>query len=256
MVNLNKMISDFRSALGWPYVSPGSNDRNGIDCSGMFVRAYRLQGASIYHGSNTIWRQYTGEKGTVRNSAQLKRGMAVFKHREQDTSKFHDGQGDFYHIGLVVAENPVKIIHASTNGMQVREDTWGKAWSHWAYLKDVDYDGNGNSGEVETLQYAWVKTPNGGSVNLRVQKSTASSLKARIPNNTKLEVLDCSDVEWYHVVYDGISGWVRAEFLSESDPTVTAPQTVSLARFEALEKRVSALEAVVAKLPKPKGDES
>ena len=26
------------SCLGWPYVSPGTNDSRGIDCSGLFVK--------------------------------------------------------------------------------------------------------------------------------------------------------------------------------------------------------------------------
>ena len=49
--------------LSWPYVSPCTNDSRGIDCSGLFVKAYRDQGASIYHGSNTIYRKYCSEKG-------------------------------------------------------------------------------------------------------------------------------------------------------------------------------------------------
>lgn len=54
MLNLEQLISDFEACIGFPYASPGTNDERGIDCSGMFVRAFRRQGASIYHGSNTI----------------------------------------------------------------------------------------------------------------------------------------------------------------------------------------------------------
>ena len=63
MLDKNKLIESVEECLGWPYVSPGTNDSRGIDCSGLFVKAYRDQGASIYHGSDTIYRKYCSEKG-------------------------------------------------------------------------------------------------------------------------------------------------------------------------------------------------
>ena len=56
MLDVKKLIASVEACLGGPYVSPGTNDSRGIDCSGLFVKAYRDQGASIYHGSNTIYR--------------------------------------------------------------------------------------------------------------------------------------------------------------------------------------------------------
>ena len=49
MLDVNKLIASVEECLGWPYVSPGTNDSRGIDCSGLFVKAFRDQGASIYH---------------------------------------------------------------------------------------------------------------------------------------------------------------------------------------------------------------
>lgn len=100
----------------------------------MFVRAYRLQGESIYHGSNTIWRKYLSDKGALTSVRQLRPGMAVFKWKAATPEKFHDGLGDFYHIGLVTQVNPLRIVHASTTGMQVRADTRLGNWSHWGWL--------------------------------------------------------------------------------------------------------------------------
>ena len=37
MLNVKKLIASAESCLGWLYVSPGSNNQNGIDCSGLFV---------------------------------------------------------------------------------------------------------------------------------------------------------------------------------------------------------------------------
>ena len=44
MIQLDRLIADFEDCIGWPYAAPGTNDHRGIDCSGMFVRAFRLQG--------------------------------------------------------------------------------------------------------------------------------------------------------------------------------------------------------------------
>jgi len=123
MLNIQKMIASARECMGWPYVSPGTNDNRGIDCSGLFVKIFRDQGASIYHGSNTIYRKYCSEKGKLTRISQLKPGMAVFKWNPNTPEKFGDGLGDFQHIGLVASVNPLEIIHASTGTMCVTTDT-------------------------------------------------------------------------------------------------------------------------------------
>ena len=136
MIDTRQLIADFESCIGWPYASPGSNDERGIDCSGMFVRAYRLQKRSIYHGSNTIWRKHLREKGPIESEKDLRPGMAVFKWKEKTPAKFKDGLGDFCHIGLVTAVNPLRIVHASTDGMCVRADTKLGKWRYWGVLAE------------------------------------------------------------------------------------------------------------------------
>ena len=123
MLNLSQLISDFEACIGFPYASPGTNDERGIDCSGMFVRAFRRQGASIYHGSNTIFRKYLAHSGTIASAADLRPGMAVFKWKSETPARFSDGLGDFCHIGLVTSVSPLRIVHASTEGMAVKADS-------------------------------------------------------------------------------------------------------------------------------------
>ena len=137
MLDRNKLIASVEECLGWPYVSPGTNDSRGIDCSGLFVKAYRDQGASIYHGSNTIYRKYCSEKGKLSSVSQLKPGMAVFKWNPNTPEKFNDGLGDFQHIGLVTSVNPLRIVHASyAAGCVTTDEKLGK-WAYWGWLKDV-----------------------------------------------------------------------------------------------------------------------
>ena len=145
MLNLEQLISDFEACIGFPYASPGTNDARGIDCSGMFVRAFRRQGASIYHGSNTIFRKYLARSGTIASAAGLRPGMAVFKWKPVTPARFSDGLGDFCHIGLVTSVSPLRIVHASTEGMAVKADSKIGKWRYWGWLKDVAETSSFNS---------------------------------------------------------------------------------------------------------------
>lgn len=140
MIDIHKLIADFEDCIGWPYKTPGSNDEQGIDCSGMFVRAFRLQGQRIYHGSNTIWRRHLSNKGRINGVSSLKPGMAVFKWKQETPAKFNDDEGDFCHIGLVTSVNPLRIVHASTEGMQVKADSRIGKWKYWGILAAAEME--------------------------------------------------------------------------------------------------------------------
>ena len=244
MLDVKKMIQSAEEALGWPYVSPGSNDRNGIDCSGLFVKIFRDQGSNIAHGSNTIWRKYCYDKGPLTSISQLEPGMAVFKHKDQDTAKYPDGQGDFCHIGLVVSVNPLKIIHASSDKGCVTTDTKLGKWSYCGKLLGVDYAGGGGSVDPEPGPepapapepvgpvYATVWAASGQTVNLRKEKSMSSKLLARMPIGTKVRVIRQGDT-WCNVAYTDSypatwQGYVKTEFLKfdqEDDRQPDIPDT-------------------------------
>lgn len=100
------------------------------DCSGLFVWAYKQLGASIYHGSNTIYNKYTvaDRRGKVSDLTQIRPGTAVFQ--------FSDGNR--HHIGLYVGGGTV--IEAKGTYYGVVESTVDK-WAEWGELKDVDYSG-------------------------------------------------------------------------------------------------------------------
>lgn len=151
MLNTPQLIADFESCIGWPYACPGSNDARGIDCSGMFVRAYRRQGARIYHGSNTIWRKHLRQNGWIGSGAELRPGMAVFKWKPQTPAKFRDFLGDFHHIGLVTSVDPLRIVHASSAAGKVIVDTSAKNWSRWGVLAATEVDAPAEALPVDCL---------------------------------------------------------------------------------------------------------
>ena len=100
------------------------------DCSGLFVWAFKQLGGSIYHGSNTIWRQYCSAQGTLKAGQFLRPGTALFKV---------DGSGDRYHIGLYVGDDTV--IEAKGTQYGVVSSRVGE-WDEWAELKGVTYAGD------------------------------------------------------------------------------------------------------------------
>jgi len=220
MLNVKKLIESAEACLGWPYVSPGTNDSRGIDCSGLFVKCFRDQGASIYHGSNTIYRKYCGEKGQLTSEKQLIPGMAVFKWNPNTPEKFGDGLGDFQHIGLVVQTNPLRIIHASTGTMCVTTDTKIGKWKYWGKLKDVDYGDTAiptTEAEGETVTSPVNETMIGyitaDKVNFRTGPNT---------NKPRIEYLNTGDAveilgetgSWLKCKALGQVGYIKAEFVS------------------------------------------
>ncbi len=113
--------------------------RRVCDCSGLFVYAFRELGGSIYHGSNTIWRQYCVEstKGTLTEGKRtdgkaIRPGSAVFLTRNEGGTKSR------HHIGIYIGSNMCIEAKGTKSGVVA------SGLSHWdevAELRDVSYDG-------------------------------------------------------------------------------------------------------------------
>ena len=245
MLDIKKMVTSATECLGWPYVSPGSNDRNGIDCSGLLVKVYRDQGASIYHGSNTIYRKHCDEKGWIGSENILAVGMAVFKWNQNTPDKFDDGLGDFQHVGLVIGKNPLQIIHASSDAGCVVIDTKLGKWKYWGKLREVNYGGNsmgtqyqdepelmeqvaaefGDGGGTETqtaTSPATVFSENGLPVKLRMKPTIRCNLYDMIPSGTFVELTGKEKDGWKQVNYGQRKGWwMMGQFLKDGNVTHT-----------------------------------
>lgn len=242
MLNVQKMIDSAREALGWPYVSPGTNDRNGIDCSGLFKKIYKDQGASIAHGSNSIFHKYCSSTELLKSVSQLQPGMAVFKLRpwresEKDNQWYGREPGDICHIGLVVSVNPLQIIHASSDAGCVTTDTKLGKWAYCGKLKNVDYSGDPTPGpspepgpdpEPVGPEYATVWAASGSTVNLRKEKSTKAKLLARMPIGSIVKVIRKEDT-WCNVAYTDSypatwQGYVQTQFLKFEETPGPGPE--------------------------------
>lgn len=231
MLSVSKLTESARECLGWPYVSPGTNDRNGIDCSGLFVKMYRDQGAKIYHGSNTIFREYCEETGKLTSVDQLQIGMAVFKRKDwTDTDKsnrwYGTDPGNLSHIGYVESVHPLRIIHASTGTMCVTTDDKIGKWAYWGKLKDVDYSGTPSpepSPDPEPITVTkMVFAENGKPVNLRYGPSLDKKIMDEIPAG---ETVTLSQIKgsWSKVSWRKKTGWMMNAFLVDPDTPVPDP---------------------------------
>lgn len=225
-MNVSQLIEDFEAIIGWPYASPGSNDENGIDCSGAFVRAYARQGRDIAHGSNTIYRKHCQQTGRIASEADLMPGMAVFKHREdggEPAAYRGDGLGNLYHIGLVTSTQPLRIVHATPPAARVDEKLGN--WSRWGCLKGVEIE------LTEPSSIGVVTAACGATVNLRQKPGRKEGLVCRIPIGETVTLLESRN-GWQRIVWQGKTGWILAEFIRR-------PGTLAelLAELEALVAR-------------------
>ena len=232
--------------MGWPYKSPGSNDRNGIDCSGAFVRAFRLEGGSIFHGSNRIIRVHCRDVRKIASEADLAPGMAVFKGRENASGlsaiykrggKYYDPALplDYYHTGLVTGTSPLRIIHATTPN--AKADTVIGKWLMAGYLLGIDYGEEEIKGVSENRE-AIVTASKGSTVNFRQQPKDGAALVRqwpKLPVGEKVSVL-ASEGAWTRVNHNGAVGYIKSEFLKDTGQDLEN-------RVAGLEDRVLALEA-------------
>jgi len=227
MLDLNKMIDSAHECIGWPYESPGTNDKNGIDCSGMFVKMYREQGAKIYHGSNTIFREYCSETGKITSAKDLQVGMAVFKCKpwtdaDKGNKWYGTEPGNLSHIGFVTSVNPLEITHC-TSPVAKTDSSIGK-WAYWGKLKDVDYGGSpspepGPDPEpTPVTKTMYVTTPDGKSANIRRKASKQAALVEHVPYGASVTWTKNNGKGWAYVKYHGFVGWMMEDFLTEDVP--------------------------------------
>ena len=235
MLDLNKMIDSAHECIGWPYESPGTNDKNGIDCSGMFVKMYRDQGAKIYHGSNTIFREYCSETGKITSAKDLQVGMAVFKCKpwteaDKGNKWYGTEPGNLSHIGFVTSVNPLEITHC-TSPVAKTDSSIGK-WAYWGKLKDVDYGTDpgpspspdpGPSPEPDPRRNMYTYAENGKPINLRVKASTKANLVDKVTVGQAVTWLKDNGAGWAYVQWGWKKGWMMDCYLTDEPAPAPSP---------------------------------
>ena len=245
MMNVDTLLDDFEGMMGWKYVM-GSAEKGCVDCSGAFVYAFRLHGASIYHGSNRIARTEVVE---LLPMSQAKEGMAAFKCREPSNANyalpsayksggkhFNGDLNDYYHIGLVGRDGQILNAQSSKTGFVKSK---ASKWSCCGYLKQVDY-GQEESAVEEALYQSTVTAASGTTVNLRKKASKSSDVVEKVKVGATVDVLE-EGAEWCKIRTSLSTGYMMARFLSGNG--ASSPSDMS--DTQTLEERVTALERAV-----------
>lgn len=204
----------------WVYVTGGAS-KGKVDCSGAFSYWYKQAGSYMYHGSNTMWRKYTTEKGKI-GEINLVPGMAVFKVRADgnEPSAFkNDGQGNFYHVGLYIGDNQVVEAKSTKDGCVISKLS---AWGYAARLKNTDYDTcNEEANEIVSEEISEDAVCNSeqkgvvkceGRLNIRMRPDKNSIIVKRITSGTTLSIVG-ENGAWYKVNYNGTTGYVMKQFI-------------------------------------------
>lgn len=179
------------------------------DCSGLFSWAFRQLGGYMYHGSNTMFLQYTTSKGTLKSGERtdgqkLIPGTAVFVWKESEKK--------YSHVGLYIGNGWV-IEAASTQQGIIKSKASNKKWTHWGELKGVDY----NDEPIPVPAGKAVVT--GVRVALREGPSTSTRVMTRIETGT---IVDIAKVEgWTYVKYRDKCGFMMNDFIDVHETNVT-----------------------------------
>lgn len=100
------------------------------DCSGLFVYAYRENGGSIYHGSNTIWNKHLvpESRGALAGQIRIRYGSPVFQVVD----------GKRTHIGWYIGGGMVEEERGTKTGCILSPLA---TWDEYGELADADYSG-------------------------------------------------------------------------------------------------------------------
>lgn len=214
-----QLVAEFERMLNehWAY-EWGAAREGVVDCSGAFVWAFKQFGQSIYHGSNTIARQYI--IGGMQPIAAARPGWAVFKRRfdgEEPEKYQSDGLGNFYHIGLCSRDEQYALDAKGVKYGFVSEKIG--AFQFAAMLKGVDYsDEQGAGGGMETQQKALYQarvTTQQGPLRIR-QAPVSGEVLGTIPKGALVDILQEGD--WPMVRFGGITGYSSGEYLTRVTP--------------------------------------
>ena len=169
--------------------------RRVTDCSGLLAWAARQGGASLPHGSNSIWRNCLSASGELTPDTLLAPGTAVFKR---------SASGGWDHVGVWDGE---RVIEARGTRYGVVASSL-KGWTHWGTLRILDGS--------DPAPLRGVCAVRAARLNLREGPSVQTDRLAALPRDTRVTVLRAADGGWCEVEVR-LTGYVMQKYLA-ADP--------------------------------------
>ena len=209
--------------------------QNGLcDCIGLVMGAMtRLgRGSCPMHSTNYFARYQMDGLRILSSAEKLSVGQLVYKAND-DQSDLDDrykpggryyvesiGLVNFYHVGVVTAENPLEITHCTQSGSisGIKRDSSTKGWTHVGEMRGVDYSAHYTEQKEETYMLkATVTAANGDPVRMRKAPGTDAVTLVKLPVGTPVEVPENAG-EWATIVApDGKRGYMMTKFLTFDD---------------------------------------
>ena len=221
----------------YEYGHDGSDGK--CDCIGLVKGALRMAGCnpSGLSGTNYASRYTIEGFSKIASTGQLKYGYVVLKGRPPGSdgydlpdkykpggSSYNGDLTDYYHIGIVIQESPLKILHMTSPNAKI--DTQLGKWGYVGTLPQVAYgsqpepspspeptpEPEPGGDPVKATVYA----ENGKPVNLRKSPSKSAALVEQVPVGSEVTVNMEGD-EWCLITWKNYTGYMMTQFLLFED---------------------------------------
>lgn len=200
------------------------------DCSGLAYWAFREQGGTMYHGSNTIWNQYVVDRcelkeGKRTDGEPMLPGDPVFLVRTEN------GQKNRHHIGYWVGDTVIES-KSTRYGVVTSPLTHWHETAHWG---NVEYKG----GKVFVIHPTLKKGDTGDAVTYlqTLLGDVGETLTADGKFGTKTEKAVMDFQRLYGLTVDGVVGpatWDALEKATSHSDDETEnpeqPETIAISR--------------------------
>lgn len=221
----------------------GDGSDGTCDCVGLGIGALRRMGIGYngLHGSNWAARYEAVELWEIHDVRQLRIGDNVLKSREPGDAKWDlpdrygddPDQRDYYHMGVVVSVDPLRIVHMTSP--TAKTDTVLGAWRH-AFLWKQLAGGEAEEGTQMSAIYDARVVLSSGWLNLRAAPDAKSRDIGDVPNGAIVEVL--TGGEWPFIRYAGKSGYVKGCYLERIEEAEEMPEEPEDAAQEAVTRLI------------------
>ena len=194
----------------WKYVADSAR-KGAVDCSGAFTYWYNEAGSSMYHGSNTMYRKYSTEKGKI-GEIKLVPGMAVYRWKEAKSGELptvylNDGLGNFKHVGLYIGNGKCVEAKGTQYGVVYSDIS---TWDYASKLVNTEYDVEEGDAPMQKMQ---VYAESGRTVNLRKTASTSGTILTHVPVGATVLVGEETN-GFAAVTYGSYTGYMMTKFLT------------------------------------------
>lgn len=222
------------------YQLGASGQNRKCDCIGLIIGGLRRAGGkwSGSHGTNHAVR-YQMQAPLTKPKLEL--GELLYKYwplghpqnKLPPAYKNHTDQNDYYHVGVIISLNPLKIAHCTSwsGGSGIKIDTkLGTQWRLGGRVKGLDYSNiEREEAPMEKIGEAIVKAKSGKSVRLRSGPSKQANVRLEIPVGTVVAVYT-QNPGWWEIGHNGVKGWMMSEHLESSHTLVsdTKAETVTI----------------------------